>query len=142
CPPLCGKVFGASLAAPARSCCVWCGCVLFRPRAARSDGGSFPVLFKREVKQASVNECAAGSKASPHLWLCLASARSARRMNDAAPMEFASRGGSQGSARKGSTVRATLRGCSIQGVSRATTFAYLEPHSCFLWLLSLQQQRK
>ena len=69
-------------------------------------------------------------------------ARSARRMNDAVPMKQALRGGSQGSARKLNFMGATLRGCSIRGVSRAATFAHLGPHSCFLWLLSLQQQRK
>ena len=55
------------------------------------------------------------------LLLCRASARSARRMNDAAPMKRVLRCGSQGSARKGYLMRATLRGCSIPRMSRART---------------------
>jgi hypothetical protein len=69
-------------------------------------------------------------------------ARSARRLNDAAPKKLALRGGSQGSARNPSTVSATLRGCSISGVSRVATFEHIGRIGCFLWLLSLQQQRK
>jgi hypothetical protein len=63
-------------------------------------------------------------------------------MNDAEPEERAVRGGSEESARKRFTVRATLRGCSIQGVSRVVTLVPFGRIGCFLWLLSLQQQRK
>ena len=64
------------------------------------------------VDQALMNGSVAMQEdfATLRLRLCLASARSARRMNDAAPTRPALRDGSQGSARKGSAVRATLRG--------------------------------
>jgi hypothetical protein len=70
-------------------------------------------------------------------------ARSARpEQNAAAPNTANARGGSQERARNRSAQRRTLRGCSIQGVSRVATFVPIGRIGCFLWLLSLQQQRK
>ena len=64
------------------------------------------------VDQALMNGSVAMQEdfATLRLPLCLASAHSARRMNDAVPTKRALRDGSQGSARKDSAVRATLRG--------------------------------
>ena len=145
CPPLCGKASGASLAVP-RAFAVF-GAAAFRSGLA---------LCARTKGRSGTSTCAAVNQAGER-WhatpegsaplratfvYALRRARSARRMNDAAPRKRALRDGSQGSARKHSFVRATLRGCSIQGKPSTATSLHRGPHSCFLWLLSLQQQRK
>jgi hypothetical protein len=59
-----------------------------------------------------------------------------------APNTTNARGGGQGRANKHSSQRRTLRHCSIPGVSRVATYEHFGRIGCFLWLLSLQQQRK
>jgi hypothetical protein len=106
-------------------------CALGR-RVVSADG-----LRRRAIKSWSMQRAS-----TPSIGYAVRRARSARRMNDAEPEERVVRGGGEGSARKASTARVTLRGCSIQGKPSTATLLHRGPHSCFLWLLSLQQQRK